>query len=108
MRSSTSRAPGMTFSAAPARWTSVPSTSKTKPRLSSRRTPPYHQIVARFHPRIGDRRAELELAQQADKRRAVRTEGCGLGDRAHRVHLLLRHRQAQQQLLVRDAGAEAP
>src|SRR5262249_11851898 len=79
----------------------------TKPWMSSRRTAPYHQIVALLHTRIGDRWAELELAQQPDERRTARAGGCGLGDRAHRVNLLLRHRQAQQQLLVRDTGAEA-
>src|SRR5581483_6709594 len=95
----------------PVRWTSVPSMSKTKPRTRSRRTAPYHQIVALLDAQVRDRGTALDLPQQTDERRSrgprLRWTYGDRRRRLHRVDLLRRHRQAQQQLLVRDPVAEA-
>src|SRR4029077_8727556 len=84
----------------------------TKPRMSSRSTAPHHEVVALANAQVRDRVPSLDLAKEADKRVPTdvqRARGL-LRDRgrfAHRVHLLLWHRQPQQQLLVGDAAAEA-
>ena len=113
MRSRTSRAPGMTCTSSPARWTSVPSTSNTKPRASSSRTaPPHDDVIAAFEAHVADRAPFLQFMEQAHKRVAAwaRQGGPSLPRRwraPHRVHLLGRHGQPQQQLLVGDRVPEA-
>src|SRR3954447_9736914 len=108
--SSTSTAPGSgrARKSAP-RWTSEPSTSKTKPRTSSSRTAPHDEVVVLLHAHVRKRLAPGQLAQQTHDRVASgprRGRGLAAG-RHHRVDLLARHRQAQQQLLVQYAGSEA-
>src|SRR5690242_11280556 len=92
IRSSSSRAPGTTCAVPPSRWTSVPSTSNTKPPTSSRRTAPHHHVGALLEPHVAHRLAPLDLLQETHERGAGGLRS-GRHSAPHRVHLLLRHRQ---------------
>ena len=78
-----------------------------KPAASASIAAPEDVLIGAAQLERAKRRAALELAQQPDQRRAARA---GRGGRRgvrwrageHRVDLVGRHRQAQQQLLVGD------
>src|SRR3954447_12452032 len=124
---STSTAPGSGWTPSGKRRTSVPSASKTNPRTSSSRmrvllrsgsgrgrgrAAVLDERAVLLEAQVADRRAAGDLVQKPHERVAgwvgAKSRRRALAARGleHRVDLLGRHRQAQQQLLVGDAGPE--
>ena len=97
----------------PARWTSVPSMSKTNAAdvvKTHGATPPGRRPCWTRRYEIDRRRSTSRRRRTSGSPPVIGARSRPLGDRrrgAHRVDLLLRHRQPQQQLLVGDAIAEA-